>query len=94
MRFQLINPSPKRALHIKKRKREPKGKVYVRSNKNIRAIAHNNAKKKRKTDFKVQVNRNEKWITLGAFMFKSVAIDYAKSMAAKFRAHSFRVITE
>lgn len=85
-------PNPEYARSLASKAYRLQSKVYTRANKNIKRIAHTQAKNNNLAfKYKVQVERNDKWITLGAFVLKENAITYGKSMAAKFRGKRFRI---
>jgi len=73
----------------------PKRKTWTVKNRNIRRMAHENVQAATKAGFTggyfVQVKRGEKWVSLGRFAIKAIAIDYGKSLANKYRTKQFRV---
>jgi len=85
-----------KALHIKKRSAEPRGKIWVRSNKNVRRMVHEQTAKMKDSKFaySVQVLRNGSWVTLGKFNIKATAIIYGKSLAAHYKSKTFRVMSD
>ena len=74
-------------------KKNPKSGWHV-SNKAVRKHAHANVKKAfsgKMGGFAIEVKRGVKWIELARFVAKPQAVDYGKSLVAKFKKQTFRV---